>query len=304
MIEFYTLGTSSAVPTTRRDLASNFLNFQGTKMLFDCGEGAQKSLMSQKLGLMDIDMVFITHWHADHFSGLLGLVQTLGMEGRDRPLYIYGPPRSEEFTKRLLELGYFDRRYDIYVDDLEPGDTVEGDDYTVEAFETAHRIPSLGFVLQEDTKVKASRERMEELGLQPSPKIGRLKAGETVEIDGRTIEPEDVVSEVPGRRIVYTGDTEYSKKVVEAARDADLLVHEATFSQELVEDGRHGHTSARQAARVAKEAGVERLVLTHFSRRFDNSPERLEEEAKQVFEDTLAAEDGQKFEIEAHRPEG
>jgi ribonuclease Z len=304
MIEFYTLGTSSAVPTTRRDLASNFLNFQGTKMLFDCGEGAQESLMSQKLGLMDIDMVFITHWHADHFSGLLGLVQTLGMEGRDRPLYIYGPPRSEEFTKRLLELGYFDRRYDIYVDDLEPGDTVEGDDYTVEAFETAHRIPSLGFVLQEDTKVKASRERMEELGLQPSPKIGRLKAGETVEIDGRTIEPEDVVSEVPGRRIVYTGDTEYSKKVVEAARDADLLVHEATFSQELVEDGRHGHTSARQAARVAKEAGVERLVLTHFSRRFDNSPERLEEEAKQVFEDTMAAEDGQKFEIEAHRPEG
>ncbi len=303
MIEFYILGTSSAVPTSRRSLASNFLNFQGEKMLFDCGEGTQKSLMENKLGIMGIDSIFITHWHADHFSGLIGLVQTLGMEGRDRPLYIYGPEGTEEFTKGLLELGYFDRRYDIYVDDLKPGDTVEGEDYAVEAFETKHRVPSLGFIFREDSKIKASREKMEELGLKPSPKIGKLKNGESIEIDGKIIQPEDVVKEVSGRRIVYTGDTEYSEKVVEAAKGADLLVHDSTFSQELVDEGRYGHTSARDAAKVAKKAGVDRLVLTHFSRRFDTDTSPLLEEAKEVFENVVAAEDGQKFEIEPHRPE-
>ncbi|MDY6770480.1 MAG: ribonuclease Z [Candidatus Nanohaloarchaea archaeon] len=304
MIEFYTLGTSSAVPTSRRDLSANFLNFQGEKMLFDCGEGAQKTIMRQRLGLMDIDKVFITHWHADHFSGLLGLVQTMGMEGRDRPLYIYGPEGTEEFTQRLLELGYFDRRYEIFVDDMEPGDRVADDDYEVRAFATDHGVPSVGFVFEEDAKRKASHARMEELGLEPSPKIGRLKDGETVEVDGRTIEPDDVIEEMPGRKIVYTGDTEYTESVVKAAADADLLVHDATFSQELVDEGRYGHTSARQAAEVAKAAGVERLVLTHFSRRFDTDTQKLVDEAQEVFGNVEAADEGQKFEVRPHRPEG
>ncbi|MDY6788624.1 MAG: ribonuclease Z [Candidatus Nanohaloarchaea archaeon] len=303
MIEFHTLGTSSAVPTSRRNVVANFLNFQGEKMMFDCGEGAQKSLMTNKLGIMGLDKVFITHWHADHFAGLIGLVQTLGMEGRDRPLYIYGPPETEKFTKDLLELGYFDRNYDIYVDDLEPGDTVEGEDYSVEAFETKHRVPSVGFIFREDSKVKASRAKMKELGLRPSPKIGKLKEGESVQIDGKTIDPEDVVEEVPGRKIVYTGDTEYTDKLVEASKGADLLVHDSTFSQELLEEGRYGHTSAREAAKVAKKAEVRKLVLTHFSRRFDTNTELLVEEAKEVFENVVAAEDGMKFEISPHRPE-
>jgi ribonuclease Z len=304
MIEFYTLGTSSAVPTSRRNLASNLLSFQGEKMLFDCGEGTQRSLMHYQLGLMDIDKVFITHWHADHFSGLLGLVQTLGMEGRDRPLYIYGPPGTEEFTKDLLELGYFERHYELYVDDMQPGDAVQGDDYEVRAFRTDHGVPSVGFVFEEEAKRKASREKMDELGLEPSPKIGRLKDGETVEIDGRTIEPDDIIREVPGRKIVYTGDTEYSDRVIEAAEGADLLVHEATFAQSLVDEGRYGHTSARQAAKVADKAGAERLVMTHFSRRYDHETDELVREAEEVFDDVTAAEDGDAFEVRPHRPEG
>ncbi|MDY6777129.1 MAG: MBL fold metallo-hydrolase, partial [Candidatus Nanohaloarchaea archaeon] len=182
------------------------------------------------------------------------------------------------------------------------GDDIDGDDYRVEAFRTEHGVPSLGYVFEEDAKVKASRQRMEELGLEPSPKIGRVKWGETVEVDGQTIEPEDVVVEVPGRKIVYTGDTEFSGSVIEAAQDADLLVHEATFSEELI-DSRSGHTSARQAAEVARRADVERLVLTHFSRRFDDSPKTLEEEAKEVFDAVEAAEDGQQFKVTPHRPE-
>ena len=302
MISFYTLGTSSAVPTTNRDLACNFLNFQGEKMLFDCGEGAQKSLMRHQLGILGIDRVFISHWHADHFSGLLGLVQTMGMEGRERPLYIYGPPRTEEFTQRLLELGYFNRQYDIYVEELTPGDVIDGDDYGIQTVETDHDVPSLGFVFQEDTKEKASRTKMDELGLEPSPKIGRLKSGETVEIDGRTIEPEDIIETVPGRKIVYTGDTGKSDHVIEASEGADLLVHDATFLHELRKQGRDSHASAREAAEVARAADVDKLVLTHFSRRYDLNTDELLEEAQDVFEDVVAAEDGQEFQIKANRP--
>lgn len=303
-MEFYTLGTSSAVPTARRNLCANLLEFEGRRLLFDCGEGTQRTLMKRRLGMMSVDEIFISHWHADHFAGLLGLVQTLGMEGRDRPLYIYGPTRSEEFTQRMLELGYYDRRYDIFVEELDSGDVVENDDYTVTAFSTEHDVPSLGYRFDEDPTVKASRKRMDELGLEPSPAIGRLKEGETVEIDGETIEPEDVVEEVPGRSVVYTGDTEFSRNVIRHSEDADLLVHDSTFDEETMQDGRHGHSSARQAATVADEAGVDRLVLTHLSRRFDTQPDKLLHEAEEVFEDVVVAEDGDGFEIEPHRPEG
>ncbi len=302
MIEFYTLGTSSAVPTDKRNLSSNFLNFQGDKMLFDCGEGTQKSLMIHNLGLMNIDKIFITHWHADHFSGLLGLVQTMGMEGRERPLFIYGPERTEEFTKKLLELGYYNRNYDIFAENLEPGDVVEDKDFQVKAVETKHRVTSVGYVFEEKSKKKVSRKKMEELGLEPCQEIGILKEGKEVKIDGETYRPEQLVSVVKGRKIVYTGDTEFSENIIKESRDADLLVHDSTFTEELRQEGRYGHSSALQAAKVAKKAGVKKLVLTHFSRRFANSTRKLLEEASSVFENVVAAEDGQKFEIKPHRP--
>lgn len=302
MISFYTLGTSSAVPTTNRDLACHFLNFQGEKIVFDCGEGAQKSLMRHQLGILGIDRIFISHWHADHFSGLLGLVQTLGMEGRERPLYIYGPPRTEEFTQRLLELGYFNRRYDIYVEELEPGEYVDGEDYRIKAIETDHDVPSLGYVFEEDAKAKASRTKMDELELEPSPKIGQLKDGKTVEIDGREIKSEDIIETVPGRKIVYTGDTDHSQKVIDAADGADLLVHDATFLHELKEQGRDSHASAKEAAMVAKEADVDQLILTHFSRRYDMGTDELVEEAQEIFEPVVAAADGNEYTVKAKRP--
>ncbi len=302
MIEFYTLGTSSAVPTGNRSLSANFLNFQGAKMLFDCGEGCQNSLMVNNLGMMGIDKIFISHWHADHFSGLLGLVQTMGMEGRKKPLFIYGPKGTEKFTKRLLELGYYHRTYNIFAENLEPGSVVEDDDYSVKVFETDHRVPSVGYAFVEDSKVKVSRAKMEEYGLEPCEEIGELKKGNSVEIDGKKFEPEDIVERVPGRKIVYTGDTEFSEKVVQASKKADLLVHDSTFSHELREDGRHGHSSAYEAARVAKKADVDKLVLTHFSRRFTNDTSELVKEASKEFPEVVAAEDGMKFEITAHRP--
>lgn len=301
-MDVWTIGSSSAVPSRERGLPANMINFKGERILFDCGEGAQKKIMEEKMGLMKIDRIFISHWHADHFSGLLGLIQTLEMEGREKPLYIYGPPRTEEFTDRILDTGYFSRSYDIFVEDLVEGDTVVGEGYEVRPFEVEHGINAFGFVFEEDKKVKADKEKMEDLGLGASPKIGELKEGKTVELDGKTIEPEEVVQEVPGRKIVYSGDTAKCEKMIENAEKADLLIHEATCMHEMIED-RKGHTSARQAGEIARKADVEKLVLTHISRRYQGKEKELVEEAREEFENSVLAFDGEKFDVRPHRPE-
>lgn len=301
-MDVWTIGTSSAVPTEDRGLACNMINYKGERILFDCGEGAQRRIMMDKLGLMRIDRIFISHWHGDHFSGLLGLIQTLEMEGREKPLYIYGPPRTEEFTDNILDTGYFQRNYDIFVDDIVEGDVIAGEGYEVRPFEVEHGVNAFGFVFEEDDQVKANKEKMKDLGLGSSPKVGKLKQGKAVEHEGETVEPEDVVENLPGRKVVYSGDTAKCENTIENAEDADLLIHEATCAHELIED-RKNHTSARQAAEIAKEAAADKLVLTHISRRYRNKAEKLVEEAREVFENTEMGEDGKQFEIKPHRPE-
>ena len=301
-MEIWTVGTSSAVPTRERGLPANLINYKGSRILFDCGEGTQRKLMEDRLGMMKIDKVFISHWHADHFSGLLGLIQTLEMEGRERPLYIYGPPRTEEFTDRILDTGYFKRSYDIFVEDIVEGDVIAEDGYQVEPFEVEHGINAFGYIFVEEDMMKANKDKMEEYGLESSPKIGDLKNGKTIEWEGEKIEPEDVIESVPGRKIVYSGDTAMCDNMIDKSREADLLIHEATCSHKIIGE-RNNHTSAKQAAEIAEEADVERLVLTHISRRYRNESEKLLEEAREVFPETYMGEDGRKFEISPHRPE-
>lgn len=301
-MKVWTVGTSSAVPSRERNLAANCISYNGERILFDCGEGTQKTLMEEKIGLMKISRIFISHWHADHFSGLLGLIQTMEMEGREEPLYIYGPPRTEEFTDKILDTGYFNRSYDIFVEDLVEGDEIVGEGYRVQPFEVEHGVNAFGFTFQEDSSVKADKEKMEELGLGSSPKIGKLKNGESIEWEGEKIEPEEVVKEVPGRKIVYSGDTEKCENMLENAEGADLLIHESTCLHEMIED-REGHTSAKQAGEIAEKADVERLVLTHFSRRYRGEEEKLKQEAEEEFENVKLGEDGKEFEVKAHRPE-
>jgi ribonuclease Z len=302
MIELYTLGTSSAVPTSRRSLAANIMNVDGERILFDCGEGTQRQIMRLQAGLMDIDKVFITHWHADHFSGLLGLIQTMSLEGRDRPLHIYGPERTGEFTDRLLTTGYFDRSYEVVAEDLELDEVVSEDTYEVRPFPAHHSVPAYGYVFEEEDELKVSRSKMAEHDLTSGPAIGKIKQGEHVEIDGTMYGPEDLCETVQGRKIAYTGDTAAHGDTVEAAADADVLIHEATVTHDMIQGREKRHASAKQAAEIARKANVKQLILTHFSRRFDTDPEPLLDEAQDIFPNTALADDGRKFEIEPHRP--
>ncbi|PSH02222.1 MAG: ribonuclease Z, partial [Nanohaloarchaea archaeon QH_8_44_6] len=148
MVDIWTIGTSSAVPTSKRGLPANMINYDGESILFDCGEGTQRKIMQDKLGLMKISRIFISHWHADHFSGLLGLIQTLEMENREHTLYIYGPPRTEEFTERILDTGYFNRNYDIIAEDLTEDDVIVGEGYEIRPFEVEHGINAFGYVFE------------------------------------------------------------------------------------------------------------------------------------------------------------
>jgi len=303
-MDVWTIGTSSAVPTKKRGLPANMINHEGERILFDCGEGTQRRIMMDKLGIMKINRIFISHWHADHFSGLLGLIQTMEMEGRKHPLYIYGPPRTEEFTDRVLDTGYFNRNYDIFVEDIIEGDEIVGEGYTVKPFEVDHGINAFGYVFQEKDKNKANKQKMKKLGLESSPKIGELKQGKLIEWEGKEIKPEEVIENVPGRKIVYSGDTAKCQNTIKHSKNADLLIHEATCHHEMIEE-RKGHTSAKQAAEIAKQANTEKLVLTHISRRYreKQKEKQLLKEAQEEFKNTELAEDGKHFHIKPHRPE-
>lgn len=301
-MDIWTVGTSSAVPSRGRGLPANLISYKGERILFDCGEGTQRQLMTEKLGLMKISRIFISHWHADHFSGLLGLIQTMEMEGREEPLYIYGPPRTEEFTDNILDTGYFQRSFDIFVEDIVEGEEIVGEGYQIRPFEVEHGVNAFGYVFEEDEKRKANKDKMEELGIGSSPKVGKLKQGEEIEWDGEEVKPEEVIQTVEGRKIVYSGDTSKCRNMIKHAQDADLLIHEATCRHEIV-DQRNGHTSARQAGEIADKADVDKLVLTHISRRYQREEEKLLSEAREEFEKTVIGEDGKKFSVSPHRPE-
>jgi ribonuclease Z len=292
------LGTGGAVPTTERAPSAIHVNREGDQFLLDCGEGTQRQMMRFGTGF-GISHVFVTHLHGDHILGIPGLVQSLDFNGRDEPLAIHAPPGTRTHVENLVGAGGYQPGFQVRVNEVQPGEVaLDADDYVVRTFPTEHRTTSMGYALvEDDRRGRFDRERAEELGVPVGPKFSELHAGNAVELDdGRTIRPEQVVGDSrPGRRFVYTGDTRPTDDVVAAAEDADLLVHDATFASD--ESGRArstGHSTAREAAVVAREAGVKRLALTHLSSRYAGDASALAAEAHRAFDgDSFVAHDGQ-----------
>jgi ribonuclease Z len=296
------LGTGGAVPTTRRNTSGLLLRRDGERFLFDCGEGTQRQMMRFSTGFA-VSHVFLTHLHGDHVLGLPGLCQTLDFNDREEPLAIHTPPGTRRTVENLVGVTGARPDYPVRVSDARPGEVaLRANEYEVRAFATDHRTRSVGYALvEDDRKGRFHREEAEELGVPEGPKFSRLHGGETVELDdGTVIEPEQVVGPPrPGRRVVYTGDTRPTGATVEAATDADLLVHEATFADERAERaGQTGHSTARQAAELANRAGAKRLALTHISSRYAGDASELDREARDVAEcEAFVAEDGQAIDV-------
>ena len=270
-------------------------------MLFDCGEGAQQQMMRAKTG-MKITAIFITHFHADHVLGIPGLLQTMALQDREEPLEIYGPRHVDKFLYHLLALGYAGRSFDVKAIELEPGDVVRRADYEIRTVKTVHNVVSIGYVLEEDLRPgRFNRERAIELGIKPGPLFARLQSGRSIIVDDKEIKPEQVLGPPrPGRKIVYTGDTRPCESVIEASKNADLMIHDGTLSEETKEYAiDYMHSTALEAAEVAKKASVRKLILTHLSARYSDldGARKLREEARQEFENTEVASDLMTIEV-------
>ena len=289
------LGTGAATPTVDRNVAGLAVQREGETILFDCGEGNQRQMMRYGVGFSFTE-IFFTHYHADHILGVTGLLRTMGLQDRTSPVTLYGPRGAQRILGAAIALGIERNKFPVEINEVKPGDRLRREQYDIVVFETEHRPDTIGFALAEHTRLgRFNPERARELGVPEGPLWGRLHKGETIVLeDGRSVAPADLVGAPRrGRTLVYSGDTRPSLAVVEAARGADLLIHEATFGSDELERAKEtGHSTAAEAARVAVEAGVRRLVLTHISPRYTRDAPELLAEARAIFPETVVARDG------------
>src|SRR5688572_27324901 len=267
--------------------------------MFDCGEGTQRQMMRYATGFT-VDDVFFTHMHADHFLGIIGLLRTMGLQGRTEPMRLYGPEGTREILHEAVHLGVERVPFGIEIIELQPDQVLRRHDYDIVAYRTQHGIRALGYALIEHERLgRFDVARARELGVPEGPLFGKLHRGEAVEFDGRRVDPSDVVGAPrPGRRIVYTGDSRPCKRTIEMGQDADLIIHDATFCEEEADRAQQtGHSTAREAADVARKARALRLALTHISSRYADDPRVLEREARHVFKESFVAHDGMQIEV-------
>jgi len=294
MIQVTFLGTVSGIPSKDRNHPAIALEYFGEEkdtLLFDCGEGTQKQLMQSGISFMKIKKIFISHWHADHFAGLIPLIQTMSLEKRRDELKIFGP-EAEKFVSSILDLGYFGLRFPLEAINVPfEGNKIEvldeEEEYQVFSIPVLHTVPSVAYCFQEKDRWNIDTKKLKEIGLRSGAWLKKLKKTGKMEYKGKQIKIEDVANVKPGLKVVYSGDTKPCDNMLEISRNADLLIHDGTF---LEEEESKGHADVKQAAKIAKDAEVKQLILTHISRRYTD-PKEIEQEAKKIFHNTRVAHD-------------
>jgi ribonuclease Z len=294
------LGTSSAAPTVERGLSSIAIMREGELLLFDAGEGMQRNFIKAGLGMNREMKVFITHMHADHCVGLLGLLQTMALQGRERPLEIYGQPRLKEFLLENIRIINFGLTFDVSIHTIEKeGVVVEEDEYVVTCCEANHSIPALSFRLDErDRPGQFNVDLAKKMGIPEGELYSKLQRGQDVEHEGKVIRSSDIVGlPRPGRKIGISGDTRPTDKLARFFSGCDLLVFESTYAHDKLQKALEtSHSTAVEAATLAKHAAVKKLFLTHFSARYDETS-ALVAEASAIHGNVEAADDLKVVEI-------
>ncbi len=291
------LGTSGSLPTAQRAPAATLVRRGGERLLFDCAEGTQRQLLRSNVGLVELREIFLTHFHADHYLGLPGMLKTFSLRGRELPLTVYGPPGLSDLFGGLRRI--FGRLgYPLELQELQAGESLERDGYRLETFAVDHGMSSLGYAVVEHVRPgRFDVETADALGVPDGPARGALQRGEPVDVGDRTVKPEDVLGPPrEGRKVVLTGDTAPSPRVIEVAHAADLLVHEATFCEDERDRARETlHSTAAQAAEVARLADVSMLALTHLSTRYSGGD--VAREARSTFAETVVPRDFDVIEV-------
>lgn len=301
MITITFLGTVSGIPSLSRNhpaiVLEHFTDIREA-FLFDCGEGTQKQLMKSDVSFMAIDKIFISHWHADHFAGLIPMIQTMNLEKRQKTLTIFAP-EAERFISNILDMGYFGLRFPVKAVNVPfEGSEItkidETDNYEISSIPVLHSVPSVAFCFKEKDKWNIYEDKLEEKGIKKGPWLKKLKKEGKVVWNDQEIRIEDVGYVKEGLKVVYSGDTAPCDNIIKISRDADLLIHDGTFLEEDV--GSKAHADVKEAARLAKKAGVKKLVLTHISRRYTN-PKELEDQAREILPDAVVARDMMKIKL-------
>jgi ribonuclease Z len=300
MIQVTFLGTGAATPSVARGVAALAMQREGEVLLFDCGEGTQRQMMRYGTGFT-LEDVFVTHYHADHILGIPGLLRTLGLMARTRPMHLWGPKGAARTLGELVTLGMERPKFPVEIHEVHPGDVIARGDYEIHVGAAEHKGPCLAYALVEHERLgRFDPDRARALGIPEGPLWGRIHKGEAVTApDGRVVEPSELVGPArPGRRVVYSGDTAPCDSVMRLAAGADLLIHEATFGDDERERAiETRHSTAREAAELARDAGVCQLALTHISNRYSREAPELLLEAQVHFPATTIARDGLVIEV-------
>jgi ribonuclease Z len=290
-IDITFLGTSQAVPTAKRNHTSILVRYNNEMILVDCGEGTQRQFRIARINPCKLTRILITHWHGDHVFGIPGLLQTLALNGYNKTLYVYGPKGTKKFMDMIYQLFVFSGKIDVRVEEVTKGEFIDAKDFVVEAFPVSHSTYCLAYSFREKDKRRMDVSKIKKFGLKGEI-IGKLQQGKSVSCENKLIRPDDVSYTKKGKKVAFLLDTEMCENCINAAKDADLLISEATYSSEIERKAaEYKHLTSENAAEIAKRAKAKNLILTHISQRYEKEDEKILKEAKKVFPKTELARD-------------
>ena len=306
-MEITFLGTGAAMPTVERNLSAVNINFEGSNYLFDAPECVQRQIVKAEISYLKINAIFLSHFHADHILGLTGLLATMIMQDRQKELYIFGPKGVNEKVNEMIKLGKLNVDFEIIAKEIKEGVILKEKNFRIEAVRLKHGCKCYGFIFKEKDKLgKFQREKALALGIPEGPLFSKLQEGKTIKLGNKTIKPQDVLDLEKGRKgrkVAIIIDTRKDEHYIKKIKNCDILIHEATFLHELINRAKETkHSTALEAAEVAKKAGCKKLYLTHLSARYKNA-KVFEEEARKVFANSFVAKDLMRIKVERN-PEG
>lgn len=297
MINLTFLGTAAQIPTIKKNHSSILLSYNEENILIDCGEGTQRQFRYAKLNPCKITRILISHWHADHILGIPGLLSTLALSGYNKKLFIYGPKGTKEKTKSILNTFNFRREYEIEIKEVK-GKFLETKDFYLEAEQMQHSIPCNAYSFVKKGQIRIDKKKLKKSKIPEGPILQKLKEGKNITYKNKKYLAKNLTYCEPNKKITIIMDTLLNEKIAPFAKNSDILISEATFSDEIKDQAKeHYHMTIKQAAQIAKKSKSKKLILTHISQRYENKSKEVLIEAKKVFKNTELAKDLQKYEL-------
>ena len=298
MTEIIFLGTSSMQPTKNRNHPSILIIHKGDHILMDCGEGTQRQLKIAGIKFNKISKILISHWHGDHVLGLPGLLSSMNFNDYNKTLNIYGPKGTKKYFNHVKKAFLEKCEVKVKINEIKKKTFFKSKEYNLEAISLNHGLPTLGFSFIENDKRRIKASKIKEFGIKPGPLLGKLQSGKSITLHSKRIKSDDVTYKIKGKKITYIPDTSYCKNAIELAKDSDLLISESSFSSVHKDKAiKYKHMTSSEAAQLAELSNSQKLVLTHFSQRYEKDLSELEDEAKSIFKKTESSYDFMKIKL-------